>query len=89
VARKRGGLRGNALHEVAVARNYPRHVVHDLKSGSIEAACKHALGNRHPDSVAESLSKRARRNLHARCDPSFGMSGRLTPPLPKRPQIVE
>ena len=48
-----------------------------------------ALGDRHPDGIADALPERTRRRLDAGGEMHLRMSGRAAPPLPKRLQVVE
>ena len=74
MARERGGLRGHAFHETAVARKDVGPVVDDLPRGRVEARCEHGLRYRHAHSVGEALAKGPGRGLDARDHAVFGMA---------------
>ncbi len=63
VAGERGGLGGDAFHQVAVGADREDVVVADLGA---ELLAQELLGHRHPDAVAEALAERAGGRLDAR-----------------------
>src|SRR5690606_16341406 len=64
-ARERAGLVRHALHQAAVAGEYPRVVVDDLVAVAVELRGEHLLGDRHADRVREALAERTGRRLDA------------------------
>ncbi len=86
---ERGRLVGDAFHQVAVAREHERSVVHDLVPGPVEARRQVPLGDRHPDGVAEALAERTRRGLDTGRVAVLGVPGRLAAKLPEQLELVE
>jgi hypothetical protein len=56
VAGERGGLAGDALHEIAIAANCISVVIHDVVAGTVIASRKPCFHYRHTDTVSESLA---------------------------------
>src|SRR6185503_19689494 len=74
VAGERRGLRGDALHQVAVGADREDVVVADLRA---ELLAQELLGHRHPDRVAEALPERPGRRLYAGRLEVLRMAGRV------------
>ncbi len=89
VAGERRRLVGDALHEVAVAGEHVRAVVHDLVPRPVEPCSEVALGDRHAHAHREALAERAGRGLDARRVAVLRVAGGAAPPLPELLQIVE
>ncbi len=89
VAGQRARLGRDALLHVAVGRDHVRPVVDDLVAGPVELEREPALGDRHPDRVAEPLAERAGRRLDAGRQAVLGVAGRDRAPLPERLEVVE
>ena len=88
MARKRGGLRRNALHQVAVADDcidavVDHGVIRPVVSGREEFLC-----NRHSHAVSESLTQWARCGFDSG-DVRLGMPGCLAFPLPEILDVVK
>ncbi len=83
---ERGGLRGDALHQVAVGADGEDVVVADLGA---EALAQELLGHRHPDCVAEALAERAGGRLDAGRVAVLRVAGRLGAELPELLDLVE
>src|SRR6185312_3446545 len=60
---QRRGLRRDALHEVAVAHDRVGEMIDDVESGAVITRSKMRFGDRHADTVAESLPQRPGRYL--------------------------
>ena len=89
VAGQRGGLVGDALHEVAVGADRERVVVHDLRA---VALAQEALRHRHPDAVGEALPERAGRDLDAGRHVdlvALGVARGQRPPLAEALELVQ
>ncbi len=89
VPRERGGLRGHALHEVAVRDDRVDPVVDDLVARAVEARREHALGDGHADRVAEALPERPGRGLDAGGVAELRVARRARAPLAEGLQVVE
>jgi hypothetical protein len=87
VARQRGRLRGDALHQIAVADDGIGMVVNDLVAGLVEPGGHEALGQRQAHAVAKALSQRAGGGLDARGQAMLRMAGGLAAPLPEALQL--
>ena len=89
VAGERGGLGGDALHQVAVGDDRVDAVVLDLAA---VALAQEALGDRHADAVAEALAERAGRDLDAGRDVdavALRVAGRERAPLAEALDLVQ
>ena len=86
---QRGRLRGDALHEVAVADDRVGGVVDDFESGAVVARGELRFGDRHAHGIGEALPERTGRDLHARRMPALGMPGRLAAPLAEVLDVVQ
>ena len=87
VTGQRRGLVAQALHEVAVAREHEGVVVDHVGT---EAGAQVALGDGHPDRVAEALTERAGRHLDARgAVVGLGVARGVAAPLAERLEVVE
>lgn len=86
---ERGRLRGNALHQVAVAGQHIRGVVDHRVVRAVVARCELRFHDRHADGVGETLPERPGRGLHARGEPAFRMPWRLAAPLTEARDLVE
>ena len=82
---ERRGLARHAFHQVAVAGERPGPVIHDLVSGPVELLGQEALGDRHPDRVAEPLAQRAGGGLDARRVAALRMARGAASPTAGRP----
>ncbi len=82
-------LAGDALHQVAVAREHPGPVVDQLVARPVEPLREEPLRHGHPDGITEPLSQRAGRGLDAGRVPALGVSGRFRAPLPEGLQLLE
>ena len=89
VATERGGLLGDAFHQVAVGADAEDAVVDDLVAGAVVALGHHALGECEADHVANTLTKRTRRHLNTRGVTNLRMSRRQRTPLAKLLQVFE
>lgn len=65
VTGERAGLRGDALHQVAVSGENPDAVIEERESGPVEPSGEQPLGHRHADGGGHSLAERAGRHLDA------------------------
>ena len=86
MAGERRRLVAHALLHAAITQDHERVVVHHLGA---EAGPQVALGDRHPDRVAEALTERPGGDLHARGVAALRMSGCPRSPLAEGPQVVE
>jgi len=86
---ERGGLGGDALHQVAVAGDHVGVVVDDLMLGVVELGRQVRLGDRHADGVPEPLAQGPGRRLDTGRHAALGMSGRPAAPLAERAEVVE
>jgi hypothetical protein len=89
LAGQRGGLGGDALHEVAVGDDREDAVVLDLGA---EVRAQEALGHRHPHAVGEALAQGTRGDLHAGRDVdavALGVAGGQRAPLAEVLELVE
>jgi hypothetical protein len=89
VPRQTTGFVGNALHEVSVAGDDVRVMVHDGEARPIEPFGQPAFGDGHPDGVGDALAEGACRRLDTRRQAIFGVTRRLTFPLTKGSQVVQ
>ena len=83
VARQRGGLLGDALHQVPVRADGIRVVVDDREALLVELVGQKPLGEGHPDAIGEALPERAGRRLHARRQVRLRVARRSAAPLPE------
>ncbi len=83
---ERARLVADPFHEVAVAAEGEDVVVAGLRP---ETRPQPALGDGHPDGVADPLPERACGDLHARCVPSLRVAGRPAAELAERLQVVD
>ena len=86
VAGERGGLRGDAFHQAAVAGDDVGVVVAQICAIFF---AKPSLGDRHADAVGEALAQRTRRRLDAGRVAALRVARRLAAQLPELPQIIE
>lgn len=86
---ERGGFRGNAFHQIAIANDPLSEVIDDLKSGAIVARSQVRLRHSHAHPIAETLTERSCRRLHSRGQAAFRMAGRLTAPLTELFDLLE
>ena len=73
VAGERCCLVADALHQVAVADDHERAMVHQVGA---QAGTQAALGHRHADGVGKALSQWTRGDLHAGREAVLGVAGR-------------
>ena len=89
LARDRGRLVRDALHQVAVGADRVDAVVDDLVVGPVVALGEEALGDREADAVGEALAERAGRRLDPGGVVHLGMAGRERAPLAELLQLLE
>jgi len=89
VAGQRGGLGGDAFHQVAVADDGVDVVVNDLVAGAVEAGGQVGLGDGHAHAVGEALPQRAGGGLHAGREAVFGMAWSAAAPLPEVHELLQ
>ena len=89
MATERGGLLGDAFHQVAVGANAEDAVVDDLVAGAVVALGHHALGECKANHVADALPKRTGRHFNARCVTNLGVPWCQRAPLAKLFEVVE
>ncbi len=89
MAGQRGGLRRDALHEVAVTHDRIREMIDDLESRAVVTGSEARLGDRHAHAVAESLPERSGRDLDAGCETALRVTGRDASPLAELPDLLE
>ena len=91
--RQRSGQRAclvrNAFHQIAVAAQHVRVVIHNLIAGLVVDGAKMLLRDRHSHSHRQSLPQRTRRHFHAIRVAVFGMPRRARVPLPESLQIFD
>ena len=80
---------GGAFHDIAVAHEHVRTVIHYRVARSIENARQMRLRHCHAQCIHESLSERACGRLDTRRKPVFGMPRRLASPLTKTDDLME
>jgi hypothetical protein len=85
VSGERGGFVADSFHEVAVRRQHPGPVLHDVAA---VLAPEDPLGDRHPHRVADALSQRSGRGLHADRVPALRVPRGPGAPLPKLLQLL-
>jgi hypothetical protein len=74
VTSERAGLAGHTLHQAAISEEAVCVVVDQVKAGLVEAGSSMCLGKGETDSIADTLTQRARRNLNTRSIMSFGVT---------------
>ena len=90
MAGERSGLRGDALHHVAVAAHRIDVVAEDLEAVPIVARlAEPRLGDGHADAVGDALAERPAGGLDAGHPVIFGMARRLAAELAEVADIVE
>jgi hypothetical protein len=89
VAGERGGLTGNAFHQVAVAGEHPGPVIHDGVAGTVEVIRQEPLGDGHPYGVAEALTQWTGGGLHTRRMSALRVAGCTGAPLAEVSDVVE
>ena len=89
LARDRGRLVTNPLHQIAVRRDDVDAVIDERVARPVVALGQKALGDRHADRVAEPLAERPGRRLHTRRVTDLRMSRRPRAPLTKGLEVVE
>jgi hypothetical protein len=78
---ERSGLRGNSLHQIAVADQDVRVVIHDDMPRPVEACRECRLGDGHADGIPEALTEGAGGGFHAGRLAVFGVARRFAAPL--------
>jgi len=58
-AGQRTGFVGDPLHQTAIADRHVGVMIDDVESLAVELSAEHALGERHPDPVGETLTERS------------------------------
>src|ERR1700758_1261592 len=76
-------LRGDTLHQIAVARDRIREVIDDLEALTVVTRCQVSFRDRHADAVRKSLPERTRRHFDSRRESALRMTGRDAAPLTK------
>ncbi len=85
-ASQRTGLVRNAFHQAAVAEKNPGAVVDNIVIVTIKGSCQHPFCQRHTDSVADTLAKRA----SGRFDGKIGVPLRMARgTVAKLPEIAD
>src|SRR6185312_1550803 len=80
MAGERSRLRGDALHQVAVADDPVCEMIDDFGAGAIVACGQVRFGHRQTYAIAEALTERARGRLDARRNATLRVPRRHTPP---------
>src|ERR671924_1770589 len=83
MARKAGRFRGHAFHQIAVTDDGIREVIDDLEPRPVVARRQMSFGDRHADTIAETLTERTGCCFHAGRHLAFGMAGGTASPLAK------
>src|SRR5580704_7558580 len=78
-----------ALHEIAIAANGIRIVIHDTVAGPVVAGCQPSFGDRQADSVPETLPQRTSGYFDARRMTALGMSRRPAAPLAETLELLQ
>src|ERR1700733_6576614 len=86
---QRSSLAGNSFLHTSIAHDYIGVMVNNISTLFIESRGQKLLGDGHPNSIRKTLPKRSGCHLDARCITAFGMTGSLTPELPKLLQIIQ
>ncbi len=86
---QRGGLAGNALHEIPVAAHGVHVEVEQIKLRSIEMRGTPLRSQGHAHTVANALPQGTRRGLDARCLTKFRMARARAVPLTKIADVVQ
>src|SRR5260370_27812673 len=89
VAGERRRFRANALHQASVSAYGIDVVIEDGKIRLVVPHSEPALRDCHTDAGRNALSERTGGRLHAGYQVVFGMPWRMTPKLPKAPDIVK
>ena len=86
---ERASLGGDALHQVAVARQHVGVVIDDRISRAVEVRRQVRLGDRHADGIRDALPERARRGFDTGSQMTLRMAGRAASPLPEALYVHE
>ena len=89
MAGERRRFRANALHQASVSAYGIDVVIEDGKIRLVVPHSEPALRDCHTDAGRNALSERTGGRLHAGYQVVFGMPWRMTPKLPKAPDIVK
>ena len=83
------GLRGYALHQIAIADDPIGEMIDDLGAGPVVARRQVRFGHRQTDAVAEALTQRPGGRLDAWRNATLGMARRHAAPLAKPLDLFE
>ena len=86
---ERGRLGRDAFHQIAVAHDRIREVIHNGVARTIEVRGEKALGDGHADAVAKTLAERAAGGFDAGRQAVLGMPRRPALPLAEVTQLLE
>jgi hypothetical protein len=89
VAGKGRGLRGYALHQIAIADDPIGEMIDDLRARPVVRRRQVGFGHRETDAVAKALTERSGRRLDARRKATLGMPRGDAAPLPKMFDLFE
>jgi len=89
VTRKRAGLVRYPFHHVAVAREDPGAMVHELVSRTIEPRADQRFGDRHADGVSQTLAERAGGGFDPDSVSMLGVARSPGAPLPEVLDLLE
>ena len=89
MAGERRGLRGYALHQIAIADDPIGEMIDDLGAGPVVTRRQVRFGHRETDAVAEALTQRPGGRLHAWRNAPLGMARRHAAPLAKPLDLFE
>ena len=86
---QRGSLRGNTLHQAAIAADGVDLVIEDLEAWPVVAIGEPLFGSGHSHARGYSLPERARSSLHAGDPAVLGMPGRSAVELAEVADVIE
>ena len=89
MAGKGRGLRGYALHQIAIADDPIGEMIDDLGAGPVVTRRQVRFGHRETHAVAEALTERSGGRLDARRNATLGMSRRHAAPFAKLLDLFE
>src|SRR5690242_21155127 len=80
---KRRGFLCDAFHQVAVSTDGVRVVINDGVPRTVISCCEPRFGNRHSNTITETLAERAGRHLDTNGVSAFRVARRFTTPFTK------
>ena len=89
VAGERGGLVGDALHQIAIAAHEPGPVVDDLMTGAVELRREDRFGQRETDGIADALAQWPGRDLDSGRVAALRVPRGGRVPLPEVLEVVD